>query len=50
MSTLIRVSMLMLPDMVEWIDAQIASGRFETRSQVIRYYLRAQMPQGDKRQ
>lgn len=48
--SLIRVTLMMMPDMVEWMDAQIESGRFETRSQVIRYYLRAQMPQGDKRQ
>lgn len=49
MTALVRVTLMMMPDMVEWIDSQLESGRFETRSQVIRYYLRAQMPQGDTR-
>ena len=51
--TLIRMSLMLLPDMDEWLDELVSSGRFETKSQAIRYFIRAQMPQyvkGDKKQ
>lgn len=51
--TLIRMSLMLMPDMAEWVDSLVEDGRFENRSQAIRYFIRAQMPQygkGEKRQ
>lgn len=43
--TLIRMSLMLMPDMAEWLDSLVEDGRFENRSQAIRYFIRAQMPQ-----
>ena len=51
--TLIRMSLMLMPDMAEWLDSLVENGRFENKSQAIRYFIRAQMPQyvkGDKKQ
>lgn len=49
----VRISLVLVSDMDEWLDSEIASGRFESKSQAIRYYLRQHMPQkeqGDTKQ
>lgn len=49
----VRISLVLVSDMDEWLESEIDSGRFESKSQAIRYYLRQHMPQkeqGDTKQ
>ncbi len=41
----VRISLVLVSDMYEWLESEIRSGRFESKSQAIRYYLRMPMPQ-----
>lgn len=44
----IRISLVLLDDMDAWLESEIRSGRFESKSQAIRYYLRQHMPQQEQ--